>query len=228
MEPRVTVVLLAAGKGARVGARQNKVYLAIAGRSLLSYALAPFIESPAIEQIVLVVGVGEKERVAKLVAETAKVVQIVHGGARRQDSALAGVKAAEGRIVLIHDAARPFPSRALIDRVIEGARKHGACVPVIPAVDTLRHRDQDGFLLCRPIEREGLLQMQTPQGFKRGLIYRCLEASDNKTYTDDAGAVLAKGIPVWTVSGESTNLKVTTEADLALAEAIASCLISSR
>jgi 2-C-methyl-D-erythritol 4-phosphate cytidylyltransferase len=224
MEPRVTAVLLAAGKGTRVGARQNKVYLAIAGRSLLSYALAPFIDSPSIEQIVLVVGVGEKERVAELVAKTAEVVQIVRGGARRQDSALAGVKAAQGRVVLIHDVARPFPSRALIDRVIEGARKHGACVPVIPAVDTLRHRDQDGFLLCRPIEREGLLQMQTPQGFERGLIHRCLEASA-KAYTDDAGAVLANGVPVWTVSGEPTNLKVTTEADLVLAEAIASCLV---
>lgn len=227
MEPRVTAVLLAAGKGTRVGARQNKVYLAIAGRPLLSYALAPFIESPSIEQIVLVVGAGEEERAATLVAEAAKVVQIVHGGVRRQDSALTGVKAAEGRIVLIHDVARPFPSRALIDRVIEGARKHRACVPVIPAVDTLRHRDQDGFLLPRPIEREGLLQMQTPQGFERGLIYHCLKASD-KTYTDDAGAVLAKGIPVWTVSGEPTNLKVTTRADLALAEAIASYLISGR
>ena len=227
MEPRVTAVLLAAGKGTRVGARQNKAYLAIAGRPLLSYALAPFIESPSIDQIVLVVGAGEEERAATLVAEAAKVVQIVHGGVRRQDSALTGVKAAEGRIVLIHDVARPFPSRALIDRVIEGARKHGACVPVIPAVDTLRHRDQDGFLLSRPIEREGLLQMQTPQGFERGLIYRCFEASD-KTYTDDAGAVLAQGAPVWTVSGEPTNLKVTTGADLALAEAIAFYLISGR
>lgn len=223
MKPKVTAVILAAGKGERVGAGWNKVYVKIAFRPLLSYSLATFSESAAIDEIVLVVGSSEEERAAALSARIRKEVRVVRGGTRRQDSALAGVEAADGGIVLIHDAARPFPSRALIDRVIEGTRAHGACVPVIPVVDTLRYSKRDGFLLARPVERAGLLQMQTPQGFKRVLIHRCLEGS-GEAFTDDAGAVLASGAPVWTVPGEATNLKVTTQADLALAEALAAVL----
>lgn len=220
----VTAVLLAAGEGTRLGVGKNKVYLPLAGKPVLSYSLRAFDRSLLVDQIVLVVASGEEARAGELLGDLAKDNRLVRGGARRRDSALAGVEAADGKIVLIHDAARPFPSPTLIERVIEGTRTHGACVPVIPVLDTVRYGNRNGFLLSQPIAREGLLRMQTPQGFERALIVRCLKAGEG-AFTDDAGAVLASGASVWSVPGEAINLKVTTKADLALAEAIAAFIV---
>ncbi|MCD5416296.1 2-C-methyl-D-erythritol 4-phosphate cytidylyltransferase [Candidatus Bipolaricaulota bacterium] len=218
--PMVTAVLLAAGSGSRVGAGENKIYLKIRGKPLLSYTLATFSESPLVDEIVLVIAGDDEHRATPLVAGLAKQVRIVHGGRRRQDSSRAGVEQARGRIVLIHDVARPFLSRELIARVLSGVEEHGACVPVLPVVDTLRYRNKNELLCSQPVEQRGLLQMQTPQGFERELIARALDCNDCR-FTDDAGAVLASGRPVWTVPGDAMNLKVTTKEDLSLAEAIA-------
>jgi len=218
-----TVVVLAAGEGRRLGAGLNKIHIQLAGRPLLSYCLRVFDRSPLIDQIVLVVAHGEEGRAGELVGSLTKDNRLVRGGTRRRGSALAGVEAAEGRVVLIHDAARPFLSLALIERVVEGTRAHGACVPVIPMADTIRYSNGEGFLLPQTVVREGLLRMQTPQGFERELIRRCLKV-DEEAYTDDAAAVLTGGARVWSVPGEATNLKVTTKTDLVLAEAVAAHL----
>ncbi len=227
MEPVVTAVLLAAGSGSRVGAGENKIYLEISGKPLLSYTLTAFSESPLIDEIVLVIAANEECRATPLVTGLVKQVRIVHGGRQRQDSSRVGVAQARGRIVLIHDAARPFPSQGLIARVLAGVEEHKACVPALPVVDTLRYHDGSELLPVQPVERCKLLQMQTPQGFDRELIHRALDRNDRR-FTDDAGAVLASGIPVWTVLGEATNLKVTTKDDLALAEAIAGIINTRR
>ena len=219
----ITAVVLAAGEGTRLGAEQNKVYIQLAGRPLLSHCLRVFDRSPVIDQIVLVVAHGEEGCARELVGSLTKDTRLVRGGARRRDSALAGVEAAEGRVVLIHDAARPFPSLALIERVVEGTRVHGACVPVVPMVDTIRYSNGEGFLLPQTVVREGLLRMQTPQGFELELIRRCLKVNKG-AYTDDAAAVLAGGARVWSVPGEATNLKVTTKTDLVFAEVVAAHL----
>ncbi len=116
-------------------------------------------------------------------------------------------------------------SSDLIERVIEGTVAHGACVPVVPVTDTLRYGTVGDRLPSLPIDRTGLLRMQTPQGFKRDLIEQAL-AAITTDFTDDAGAALACGIPVWTVVGEETNLKVTTRDDLLLATAIADHMAS--
>ena len=128
--------------------------------------------------------------------------------------------AAHDGIVLVHDAARPFPSSTLIRRVVEGARRFGACAPVLPVVDTLRYATAEGFLLPASVDRRGLLQMQTPQGFRRDVLLHALEAAKGEI-TDDAEAVLALGREVFAVPGEGTNLKVTTLEDLVLARGIA-------
>lgn len=223
MKPSVSAILLAAGRGTRIGAGENKVYLEIKREPLLSYTLRAFSESTLIDEIILVVAAGEEPRATPLLVNLQTQIHIVRGGRKRQDSSRAGVSAARGKIVLIHDAARPFPSQALIARVITGVKLRGACVPVLPTVDTLRYRDAEGFLLSQWVERRDLLQMQTPQGFRREIIEQALAVS-GPLFTDDAGAVLAMGAKVWTVPGERDNFKVTTKEDLVLAEAFARTL----
>jgi 2-C-methyl-D-erythritol 4-phosphate cytidylyltransferase len=191
----------------------------------LSYALQAFAASSLIDQVVLVVAVEEEGSAYSLVEGLSKEVKIVHGGRRRQDSAFAGIQAAAGEIVLIHDAARPFPSLPLIHRVIRGAQEYGACVPVIPVVDTLRYRGENGLLLPTTVDRERLLQIQTPQGFQRSVLDRCLRETLTIPCSDDAAAVLTCGVPVWTVAGELTNMKVTTKEDLRVAETLATALV---
>jgi len=220
MKGNVTAVILAAGKGARMGMNGNKAYLELAGRSVLSYSLAAFYRHPQIDEVVLVVAEGEHRQAAGLTVEM-KGIKIVYGGDRRQDSALAGVREAGPGIVLIHDAARPFVSSGLIARVIAGVRKHQACVPVIPEVDTLRYVDEEGFMRPKSIDRARLRHVQTPQGFTTELIRSALEG-EKEYVTDDAGALLGCGIGVWTVLGDRINIKLTTKMDFALAERLAS------
>ncbi len=220
MSHRVSAVVLAAGKGTRVGAGKNKIFTEIASRPLLLYALSSFTRSALVDEIVLVIAPGEEGVASTLVEGMEKKIRITRGGKERQDSSLAGVAAASGEIVLIHDGARPFPSTDLIERVIDGVAAHGACVPVLPMADTLRCGRIDDYLHSASIDRAGLLRMQTPQGFKRDLIEQAL-AKATAEFTDDASAALACEIPVWVIAGEEMNIKVTTKEDLLLAEMIA-------
>ncbi len=215
----VSAVILAAGRGERMKTPRNKVYMPLLGLPVLSYSLRAFAKTGGIDEIVLVVRRGEEEK-ARLVAQGSTLpVKITIGGKRRQDSSRAGIEAASGDIVLIHDAARPFLSPALISRIIKCAKQYGACVPVIPMVDTVRYQDVDGFLSPDRVERTGLLRMQTPQGFLRDQLLSALRAV-RETVTDDASAILARGGRVATVTGEETNLKLTTKTDLLLGEAL--------
>lgn len=200
---------------------ESKIFLTVGSAPLLSLAFGAMARVPEIDQIVVVVRSEDRDRARSLLPTVRQAVEIVAGGAERRDSAAAGVAAATGEIVLIHDGARPFPSRSLVEAVIEGAHLHGACVPVLPVADTLRRTGANGFLEGETIDRNGLMRMQTPQGFHKELIQRALLRAQADT-PDDAAAVLALGERVATVPGEATNLKVTTPADLALAEAIAS------
>ena len=220
MEERVSAVILAAGRGTRIGADRNKVYLKIASRTLLSYTLTTFAVCEKIDEIILVIAPGEESDASKLTSGIEKDTKIVHGGARRQDSSFAGISACSGDIVLIHDAARPFVSSKLIARLIDATREHGACVPVLPVVDTIRLGALNLPLESGTVDRSKLLRMQTPQGFSRALIQKALSETDNDV-TDDAAAVLELGTEVWTVAGEETNIKVTTRDDLVFAEMIA-------
>ncbi len=216
---RVTAVIVAAGRGTRMGGAANKVLLPLAGLPILAHVLAAFADAPRISEIVLVAREGEEEDVTSLLPARARTrTRIVRGGAERRDSSLFGVRAASGDLVLIHDAARPLVSRELIDRVIDGTIAHGACVPVVPVVDTVRRVGPAG-LLPDVIERFGLVAIQTPQGFRTEVILRGLAETTGLTLPDDAAAVLACGLPVSVVDGERENLKVTTASDLALAEA---------
>jgi len=217
---RVSAVILAAGRGRRMRRDANKVLLSIAGAPLLVHTFRAFAASPRVDEIVLVVGPGEEAQVRGLLPPFPRTTAIVPGGGMRRDSAIAGVEAARGDIVLIHDGARPFPSLDLIERVIDGAVEHGACVPILPVVDTLRRSPAEGSLCAEDVDRRDLVRIQTPQGFRRSLIRRALPLCPADA-PDDAAAVFALGEAVWPVAGEPANLKVTVPGDLPLAEAIA-------
>jgi 2-C-methyl-D-erythritol 4-phosphate cytidylyltransferase len=217
---RVTAVILAAGRGTRMGEEESKAFLPLAGRPLGSYAVHAFLRSGRIDQMVVVLSPADLQRARELAVEETDGIAFVAGGKTRMESSLAGIEQAEGDLVLIHDGARPFPSAALIGHVIEATSRFGACVPVLPATDTLRILRDDGFLDPAHLDRERIVRMQTPQGFRTSLIRRALpECPPNAT--DDAAAVLALGEPVATVPGDVANLKVTTPEDLEAAESLA-------
>jgi len=221
----VTAVILAAGRGRRMESDENKAFHLLRGIPVLRRTLGAFLHAPSVNEIVVVVGSGEEDRVRGLLTSVSIPCSIVPGGEHRRDSAIAGVTAATGEIVLIHDGARPFLSPELIERIVEGTVRHGACVPVLPIADTVRTVKPESTLSPRTFDRTGMVRIQTPQGFRMSLIRRALDLSP-PTIPDDAAAVLALGEPVHTVAGEPTNLKITSPADVPLAEAIADHLAS--
>ena len=219
---RTSAILLAAGRGRRMGQGVNKVFLPVGGVSILARAALAFAQVPRIDELIVVAHPDEMALAADALPPLDIPVRVVEGGAERHDSALAGVTAATGDVLLIHDAARPFPSQDLIERVIEGTLRHGACIPVIPVVDTLRLVNADGTASGDPVERDRLAHVQTPQGFRAEIIRRALaEWRPGVLLLDDAAAVLACGIRVATVAGDPRNLKVTTPADLEFAGQVA-------
>jgi len=204
-----------------MGAGKSKVFLEVAARPVIAHAVQAFARNPSVGEIVLVVRSEDCARAKDLLRDLPIDCHVVPGGEQRRDSVLSGLHVAQGGLVLIHDGARPFPSLALIDRVIEGAVLHGACVPVLPSVDTLRIVNEAGFLEGEPLDRSRIARMQTPQAFQRDAILSAIEGSSS-SIPDDATAILASGGKVFAVRGEETNLKVTVPGDLDLAERIAS------
>jgi 2-C-methyl-D-erythritol 4-phosphate cytidylyltransferase len=213
-----SAVLLAAGRGRRMGRETNKVFLPVHGIPILSRAASALVRVQGVDELIVVAHPDELGSVAAILPPFDVPVRVVAGGAERRDSALAGVAAASGEYVLIHDAARPFPSPALIERVIAGARRCGACIPAIPEVDTLRRVNASGLAQAGIVDREGLVRVQTPQGFLTKLVLAALRRQGPSTsLTDDAAAVLAEGHSVAVVEGDVWNIKITTLADLELA-----------
>ena len=221
-----SAVIVAAGRGERMRAETRKAFLELAGQALFLYAVEAFSRASRVDEIVVVVHPDDLDAARAAVAPETIVVS---GGATRRDSSLAGVRAATGEIVLIHDGCRPFVDEALIDRVLDAAKRHGAAVPVLPSVDTLyRVAGSEGTggvgATSREVEivldRTTVARVQTPQGFSRTAILAALESA-SPTITDDGSAAVAEGIPVVVVDGVASNVKVTVPEDLRWAEAFA-------
>jgi len=213
---RISGVVLAAGRGQRFGGAENKVWCEVAGHPLLYHALRSLWGSGLLDELVVVVRPGEEDPLKQRAGQWHVPFAVALGGLRRQDSALAGVKAASGDYVLVHDGARPVVGHTTVAAVLEAARLHGAAVPVIPVVDTLRYRDEEGFLRREGPARDGLVRIQTPQAFHRALLLEAYAAARHMSLTDDAAAVLAHGGSVAAVPGDASNVKVTRRADLEL------------
>ncbi len=211
---RATGIILAAGRSERFG--QDKIFAELQGLPVLVHSVRAFLRVKEVGEVVVVARPGTEFRAASLLRDLDFPVRVVTGGQRRRDSALAGVEAAQGEIVLVHDAARPLVSADLIKRVLSAAAEHGAAAPVVPVVDTLRYAE-NGFLRPEVLPRAGLVAMQTPQGFRRELLLPALRACDTDL-PDDAAALLSQGIPVATVPGDPRNIKITYPEDLVLAQ----------
>ena len=217
-------ILVAAGRGERLGASRPKAFLEVAGQALLLRAARAFDAAALVDGIVAVVPEDEVENARVLLGPIGKLRGVVPGGARRQDSVLEGLKAAPDAwdgTVLVHDAARPFVPPELVDAVVVAAREHGAALPVLPVVDTIK-RVQGGRAVAT-VDRAELAAAQTPQGFRFSLLVRAYEQAfrDRVSLTDESMAVERLGRDVAIVPGSPDNRKITTPDDLAWAEAAA-------
>lgn len=229
---KVFVIIPAAGLGTRMAPAGKKTaatkqFVEIDGAPVIIHTLRVFARNPQVEQIVVALRKNEMEQFSRLLEKERQVgkVATVEGGEHRQQSvenALAHLKAAPDDVVLVHDAVRPFVDDEIIDHVIREVEKHGAAVAGLPAVDTIKQveRAAEGAIVTSTIPRERVVQAQTPQGFRYELIKRAFDAAtaDGFTGTDEASLVERLGENVWVVMGSARNIKITTPADLELAE----------
>lgn len=219
---------MAAGVGVRAGAGEPKQFRPILGVPMLLRALSPFAAHPEVSQLVVALPLTFAERPPAWLAPLAgERLRIVTGGATRADSVRAGLTAlnASVAVVLVHDAARPFVARSTIDAVIARARTGVGAVAAVPMGDTVK--DVEGERrVARTLDRDRLWRAQTPQGFPRAIIEAAYAAwtQESPSPTDDAELAERAGFPVEVVADSPHNLKVTTEADWRLAEALARVL----
>lgn len=228
---KTVAIVLAGGKGTRMGGNVQKQYLQLQGKPLLVHALEAF-ECSQVDEIVIVAGNQDLEYVQKEIVETfhiSKVRAVVAGGAERYHSVYEGLKAADNcDIVLIHDGARPLVTNIIIDQAIKGAKEWQACVVGMPVKDTIKMIDDDQYSHNTP-DRRFLWQVQTPQAFSYDLIMKAYhqmmaDVKFQEGVTDDAMVVeqqMDKKIKL--IEGSYENIKVTTPEDLIIAEAILRC-----
>jgi 2-C-methyl-D-erythritol 4-phosphate cytidylyltransferase/2-C-methyl-D-erythritol 2,4-cyclodiphosphate synthase len=227
----VTSLLAAAGAGTRLEAGPPKGLRPLAGVPLFVHALRAFDACSDVDSHVLVLPRGAPAGIVPGSVGFRARVLVVEGGARRQDSVLAGLDAAlkamgagsadAPRLVAVHDAARPFPDAALIARTIEGARAAGAAVPVLPVSDTVREVDAAGASL-RVLDRRALCLAQTPQTARLDWLLEAYRGAQGRgaTVTDEGSALEDAGRKIALVPGSPGNFKITTPGDLAMAEAL--------
>jgi 2-C-methyl-D-erythritol 4-phosphate cytidylyltransferase len=213
------VIIPAAGVGARSGRRIPKQYVELLGLPVLRHTLDAFAAIEGCAALLVPVDDLWREHAGR--AAAGLDVRLVAGGAERQSSIANGLRHLPSGIdiVLVHDAARPCASGALIRRVVQAAHEHGAAVPVLPVNETVKRVERSGEIL-ETIPRETLRLAQTPQGFRRELLLRAYAAAEEGGWigTDDSSLVEAAGHRVMTVDGEWENLKITLPEDFERAE----------
>jgi len=224
---KVAAIIAAGGRGERLGAGVPKQFLAIGGVSILRRSVELFAGHERIDEIVVVLPPDLAFSPPADLSALDKPLLIVPGGARRQDSVRNGFEAVRDRadVVVIHDAARPFASAALIGRTIDAAWESGAALAAMPASDTIKlARDTSAaapLLVERTLPRERVFLAQTPQAFRTDVLAAAIAASqEDVVATDEAALAEAAGFPVRLVTGEATNLKITTMTDLTSAQAL--------
>lgn len=221
---RVAAVIVAAGRGERVGAGLPKQFLPLRGVPVLVRAVRPFQASPLIDEVVVVVPAETVEQVRRLLRQhgLSKVTAAVEGGPTRQESVRRGLAAlGASDLVVVHDGARPLVQQSIIARVVEAAREDGAATAALPATETIKVVDRTGRVDAT-LDRERVWIVQTPQAFRTAWLVDAHERApqDGANATDDAGLVERAGYPVRVVLGSPENLKITTGDDLSLAEAL--------
>lgn len=222
-------IVLAAGKGTRMKAKENKVYLKAAGKPVLYYSLAAFDKSPLIDEIIVVVGSGEELRCYDDVIDKyriKKVSQVISGGKERYDSVYEGLCAigSDCGFVFIHDGARPCVDVEMISRAYAEATAYDACIVGMPVKDTIRRVPNGSSRCSNVLDRSEIWQVQTPQVFSYRLVMDAYERYVTHGYhgaTDDASIVeQMTRHAIHMAEGSYDNIKVTTHGDLIVAENI--------
>jgi 2-C-methyl-D-erythritol 4-phosphate cytidylyltransferase len=220
---RVAALVLAAGRGERLGADRPKAFVPVAGRALLVHSLVAIAAAQEIDQVIPVLGRNDARAWDELASELDSIPKLsdpVIGGAERQDSMAAGLAALPSDVthVAVHDAARPLVAPADVDSVVAAAVRTGAAILAAPVRDTIK-RVRGGRVVETPPRAE-CYAAQTPQVFEVGILREALAkaALDGRLGTDEAEIVEALGVEVCVVAGDPGNIKVTTAEDLLLAE----------
>jgi 2-C-methyl-D-erythritol 4-phosphate cytidylyltransferase len=235
---KVLVIIPAAGLGTRMTQAPDakskkpvasKQFSEIGGTPILVHTLRKFAASPEVSTIYLALRANEiagfRTRLQANRDLSVKKIELVEGGEHRQQSvanAIAAVSAAADDIVLVHDAVRPFVTEEIIHDVIEAARKYGAAIAGMPAMDTIKEvqRTSEGAIITATVPRERVVMAQTPQGFRYDVLKKAFDeaAADGFLGTDEASLVERSGHEVVVVMGSPRNIKITTPADMELAE----------
>jgi len=225
--------MLAAGKGTRMGGDTPKLYLEVKDKPVIYYPLKTFQESELIDDIILVVSKGYIEYVQKQIVDTygfSKVSTVIEGGNERYDSVWEGIKSIEDdperkRYIFIHDAARAFVDGDMLQRASEAVKAYGACVVGMPAKDTIKIADSQGFISQTP-DRDMVWVVQTPQVFDFSIIKKAYSLLMRESYiqvTDDCMVVEQMlDYPIKLVEGSYRNIKITTPEDIIIAERLLS------
>src|SRR5580698_7130650 len=235
---KASAIIVAAGSGTRLGFEVPKAFVDLAGRSLLSYSLQTIAAVAAIEEAVIALPAGMDSRArADIKAAGLEIpVKLTQGGAERQDSVRIALDltSSEAELVVVHDAARPFATPTMFEAALSAAARSGGAIVATPLADTLKRIDVDeaeddehgagdrahARIIVATVARAGLWQAQTPQAFRRDLLIRAHRRAvlEGIAATDDAHLVELLGAKVEIVEGSALNFKITTAADLHLAE----------
>lgn len=230
----VTVIIAAAGSGKRLNAGINKIWLELAGMTILERSIRVFLKSAFVTAIVVVVAEAEVAIVQEVIVRKnlgrKTPIHVVSGGLERQDSVYNGLKfvkqnlpggAGTNQLVAIHDAARPLLTQDILTASVGAAFKYGAAGVGVPVKDTIKQADPEGFITGTP-ERSTLWAIQTPQVFEFNLLWDCYHKAAGKGlyFSDDCGVVEHCGRRIRIIPGSYDNIKITTPEDIELAEII--------
>ena len=227
----VTAIIAAGGRGQRFGGARPKQLLSVAGRPVLERSVTAFLTHPSIDEVVVALPTELADDPPEYLRGSSKPLRVVAGGPRRQDSVASAFRAVSARsdVIVIHDAARPFASAALIARTIAAAAESGAALAAVQARDTVKQghlsrgaaapRSSDVWIVKATLPRESIFLAQTPQAFRREVLRDALALGEDAT--DEAALAEHAGHTVRIVEGEMSNIKITTPGDLAVAETLA-------
>lgn len=207
-----SAIVLAAGSGRRTGLQYNKMFYKIDDLTVYEKTMNVFLNDSRCRQIVVVTKPEERDDFSQLIDDDRIV--FTAGGKERQDSVFNGLKCVTEDYVLIHDGARPFLKKAVVDRILDGLAVHDAIIPMVRCKDTIKR--VIGGKIVETLKREELYQAQTPQSFKTSLIYSAYDyvISHDIAVTDDASCVEVMGKDVYIAEGDYDNIKITTKEDL--------------
>jgi len=210
----VSALIVAAGKGERLGGGLPKQYRLLGGKPVLRWAVESLIRHPAVQSTRVVIGQGQQE-LAAAALQGLDVGGFIEGGAERADSVRAGLAATRGDAVLVHDAARPFCPPAVVDRLIASLEFYDGAAPVLPVGDTLARIAET---LEDPVDRKDLVRIQTPQAFRLNSLRQAYERWTGGSPTDETTVLRSAGMKVAAVEGDISLEKLTLPADFERAE----------